>query len=400
MKERTADPYEAVYPYEAVDLYVAAGGGGDPVGTTITAAALTRAGAFTGASALTRASAGTGAEAGTPGTAGARPLIATYAWERPEVDPTPGPLGAADFTGPAPERGRYGDTLLLTPASRPVPPAGSTLPRLAGDLPARLLLLDPCRGLAAMAAQIRRLADTVGARHVRIVDMGGDILAHGDEETLCSPLVDALAVAACTLAGVDATVYVAGPGTDGEIPQHVLLDRLAGARHLTPTARDADTVGTALAWHPSEASALFAAAVHGARGTVRTVERQIPLTDASARVYALGLDEALARNTVARHLLDARPDTLDEAADLAARVTGIHELERERRPPSGPARPPVASPGPHGTAREAMALIRERAPEATHATYRFAARALGLDWHRIPALRTLLKADSPLLTLR
>ncbi|MEU7730516.1 hypothetical protein AB0B78_35700 [Streptomyces sp. NPDC040724] len=47
-----------------------------------------------------------------------------------------------------------------------------------------------------------------------------------------------------------------------------------------------------------------------------------------------------------------------------------------------------------------MALIRERAPEATHATYRFAARALGLDWHRIPALRTLLGADTPLLTLR
>lgn len=47
-----------------------------------------------------------------------------------------------------------------------------------------------------------------------------------------------------------------------------------------------------------------------------------------------------------------------------------------------------------------MALIRERAPEATHATYRFAARALGLDWHHIPALPTLLKADTPLLGLR
>ncbi|WP_051859505.1 DUF1152 domain-containing protein [Streptomyces xanthophaeus] len=383
MTDRTTDPHEAV------DLYLAAGGGGDPVGTTITAAALA------GATARTPGTPGPR----TPGTPGARTLVATYAWERPEVDPTPGPLGAAHFTGPAPEDRAYGGTLLLTPESRPVPPAGSTLPRLAADLPARLLLLDPCQGLAAMAAQIRRLADAVGARHVRIVDMGGDILAHGDEDTLCSPLVDALAVAACTLADVDATVYVAGPGTDGEIPQHVLLDRLADARHHTPTARDADTAATALAWHPSEASALFAAAVHGARGTVRTADRLIPLTDASARVYALGLDEALALNTVARHLLDARPDTLDEAADLSARLTGIHELERERRAPADPPGLPVAPSGPRHTAEEAMALIRERASEAAHATYRFAARTLGLDWHHIPALRTLLDADGPLLTL-
>ncbi|MEJ8646019.1 hypothetical protein WKI68_41950 [Streptomyces sp. MS1.HAVA.3] len=61
MTERTTDPYEAV------DLYVAAGGGGDPVGTTITAAALTRVAALTGASALT------GVSAGTLATAGARP---------------------------------------------------------------------------------------------------------------------------------------------------------------------------------------------------------------------------------------------------------------------------------------------------------------------------------------
>ncbi len=106
----------------------------------------------------------------------------------------------------------------LTPTTQPIAPAGSTLPDLAADLSARLVLLDPWQGLAAMAEQIRRLADT-GHDHVRIVDVGGDILTHGDEDALCSPLVDALVLVACRIAQVPATVYVAGPGTDGEIPQ-------------------------------------------------------------------------------------------------------------------------------------------------------------------------------------
>ncbi|MYV99849.1 DUF1152 domain-containing protein [Streptomyces sp. SID3343] len=371
MRDRTAAD-----PPEARDLYIAAGGGGDPVGTTITASALApRAGAA------------------------GRPLIATYAWDRPDVDPTSGPLGAGDFTGPTSADPRYGDALPLTPATLPLPPAGSTLPRLAADLPARLLLLDPCGGLRAMAAQIRRITDATGAGHVRLVDVGGDILAHGDEETLSSPLADALALAACALAGVDTTVYIAGPGTDCEIPQRVLMDRLGDARHLTPTVRDAATAAGALAWYPSEASALFAAAVHGVRGTACTVQRRIPITDASARVYHLDLDRALAHNTVARRLLDARPQTLDEAADLAARLTGIHELERRRRPAAGHVAATAHPTEPPSTAATALTAIRARAPEATHVTYPFAARALGLDRHHIPALRALLGADTPVLSL-
>ncbi|MEV7723611.1 DUF1152 domain-containing protein [Streptomyces sp. NPDC087917] len=392
MTEPDRDPFPDPLPDLFPDLFIAAGGGGDPVGTAVTASAVARA--------ARRGAAGAGVVAG--GVPARRHLIATYAWERLEVDPTPGPLGAADFTeDPArPAADGSAGALVLTPATRAVPPAGSTLPRLAADLPARLLLLDPCRGLAAMAEQVRRMVDAAGARHVRLVDMGGDVLAHGDEKTLCSPLVDALAVAACVLAGVDASVYVAGPGTDGEIPQEVLLERLEGAERLTPDAYDADTAASALAWHPSEASALFAAAVYGVRGAVRTVERLIPLTDASAHVHRVDLDGALAHSAVARRLLDVRPDTLEEAADLSARLTGIHELERER---TGAARrPSAAPPGPGGlpdSGARAVAAVRALAPGATHATYRFAAGALGLGWRDIPSLRALVGGEGPLLPL-
>ncbi|QOV33829.1 DUF1152 domain-containing protein [Streptomyces ferrugineus] len=350
------------------DLFIAAGGGGDPVGTAITAATVGRT--------------LTGAPLGESET-----TIATYAWERPEVDPTPGPLGAEHFTGLTHRAG----VPVITPTTRAITPAGSTLPDLAAHLPARLVLLDPWQGLTALAEQIRRLADT-GHDHVRIVDVGGDILAHGDEKTLCSPLVDALALAACRLAGVPATVYVAGPGTDGEIPRTDVLDRLSGGV-LTPLTPDLAAIRTALSWHPSEASALFAAAIEGVRGPVRTVSRLVPLSDESARVHSTGLDEALAHNTVAAHLLGLLPQTLEAAADLSAELTGIHELDRER---VGAAAAPAGGALPE-SARAAREAIREAAQGAPHVTLRFAARALGLTWRRIPALRALLGADGPVL---
>jgi hypothetical protein len=62
--------------------------------------------------------------------------IATLAWDRLIVNPLPGPRSAADLTGLDGRRGYD----LVTAASRPVPPAGSTLPRLASELPLPLIL--------------------------------------------------------------------------------------------------------------------------------------------------------------------------------------------------------------------------------------------------------------------
>ncbi|WP_051807676.1 DUF1152 domain-containing protein [Streptomyces sp. NRRL F-2664] len=349
------------------DLYVAAGGGGDPLGTLIAARALS-------------ASADP-------------PLIATYAWERPEVSETTGPLGEHHFAGLA--RG-VGGAPAFTPATRARPPAGSTLPGLARDLPARLLLLDPARGLDALAERIGATAAAAGGR-IRIVDIGGDILTHGDEPGLCSPFGDALTLAACHLTGIPTTVHVAGPGLDGEIDEATLLTRLSGHRALTPGPDAAGAAAQALAWHPSEASALWAAAVHGARGTVRAVNHTLALGAASTRLYDLPLEEAVGHNPVARALLDERPRTLGEAADLSHRLTGIHGLAPERartarqEPPAGAAA--------FLDRDVAVKALHEAAGGAAHLTFRYAARSLGLAWTDIPALRELLGSDTPLLRI-
>ncbi|MFF9982474.1 DUF1152 domain-containing protein [Streptomyces erythrochromogenes] len=349
------------------DLYVAAGGGGDPLGTLIAARTVTA----------------------TP----ERALIATYAWERPEVDPTHGPLGEEHFTGLVRDAG---GAPAFTPATRARRPAGSTLPALARDLPARLLLLDPSRGLHALVGQIGAAAAATGGR-IRIVDIGGDILTHGDEPGLCSPFGDALTLAACHLTGIPTTVHVAGPGLDGEIDERSLLGRLTGCRPLTPGTAAVSAAGRALAWHPSEASALWAAAVLGVRGTVRSVQHTLELTESSPGLYPLPLADAIGHNPVARALLDEQPATLQEAADVSHGLTGIHGLAPEH------ARAPRQDRPTGGIAfldrDTAVKALHEAADGAGHVTLRFAARTLGLDWTGIPALRRLLGCDAPLLPL-
>ncbi|MFJ4776609.1 DUF1152 domain-containing protein [Streptomyces sp. NPDC088762] len=349
------------------DLYIAAGGGGDPIGTLIAARTVI--------------------------VDPAPPLIATYAWERPEVDPTSSPLGRRDFAGLA--LGADG-TAAFTPATRARFPAGSTMPALARDLPARLLLLDPAEGLSSLARQVASMAEAAGGR-IRIVDIGGDVLTHGNEPTLRSPFGDALTLAACHLTGIPTTVYVAGPGLDGEIGERDLLERLVGSHPLVPGRDAASAAAPALAWHPSEASALWAAAVHGARGTVRTVHGALHLTDVSPRLYHLPLRDAIGHNPVARALIDERPATLGAAADLSHRITGIHGLDSESD--RGPRPDPPAG----GTAfldrDEVLKTLSEAADGARYVTLRYAARTLGLTWRDIPAVRGVLDTGTPLLRL-
>src|SRR5689334_8326554 len=75
--------------------------------------------------------------------------IATMAWDRMIVDPLPGPRSVSDFTGLDERNGH----LVVTPGTRPVLPAGSTLPRLAAELPLPLVLLDPTDAAVGLRAQ-------------------------------------------------------------------------------------------------------------------------------------------------------------------------------------------------------------------------------------------------------
>ncbi|MCP2337940.1 DUF1152 domain-containing protein [Actinomadura rupiterrae] len=258
--------------------------------------------------------------------------IATWAWDRLAVDPRPGPRGVADFTG----LGRVGEQVaVITENTRPLPPAGSTLPRLAAELGMPLFLLDPAGGATGLHAQIRELVTVTESRSVEVVDVGGDVLARGDEVGLRSPLADALILAACDELGLPVTVLVAGPGLDGELTEAEVLSRTGSDLAGKLTAADVDRYAHILDWHPSEATALLVAAARGLRGTAEIRGGGLPvrLTDRSLDVYRLPLTRALALNPAARALRSTR--SLDGAEAVIRRYCGFSEIDFERQKAAG-----------------------------------------------------------------
>ncbi|WP_199484766.1 DUF1152 domain-containing protein [Actinomadura craniellae] len=291
-------------------LYVAAGGGGDSLAAAIIHTATSTEPAH----------------------------IATLAWDRLLIDPLPGPRSPSDFTGLR----RLGEHVTtITSDTRPIPPAGSTLPRLAAEIDATLVLLDPTGGATGLRTQLRELASSLAAPRAEIIDVGGDALAHGDEPGLRSPLADALALSACQDIGIPVDVLIAGPGLDGEIPEDQVLAR-AGDRIATRLHRaDAERHAHVFDWHPSEATALLAAAARGARGTAEIRDGGLPvaLTEHSSDVHRLALTRALAINTPAQAL--RHTTSLHQAEETMRTLCGFSEIDYERAkatrtPPAGP----------------------------------------------------------------
>lgn len=293
------------------------------------------------------------------------------------MDPIPGPRTRTDFTAVTPLSEHL---VAITADSSPIRPAGSTLPRLASHLKPQLALLDPYSGATGLAEQLIEAAALAQATEIVLVDVGGDFFARGDEPTLMSPLPDALLVAACHRTALPTTCYLAGPGLDGELPESTLLPALP-TDFLTPTPEHTRPLAPVFTWHPSEASALFAAAIQGARGRceVRDTTRPIPLTPASARAYRLDLATVFTRNQLAQKLIDST--TLTEAEDAALSICGFNELARERSAAQTPTRPT-----PPATIVEAL-----RAIDALFA----AAHARGSDYLTHRALCEALNLPAP-----
>jgi hypothetical protein len=254
-------------------------------------------------------------------------VIATYAWERLIIDPVPGPRNPADFDGLQPI-GRSNH--VIVPATAPRPPAGSTLPRLATELDDELVLLDPVYGASGLRTQLAELASLYHADALTVVDVGGDAIARGDEPTLLSPLADSLALAATTGLDIPVSVLVAGAGIDGELSESQVLAFIGTNSVVRLGADDIAPFRGVLDWHPSEATALLAAAALGLRGRVevRDAGLGVTLTDHSADVYSLDLERVIEHNRLAAALVNTA--TLSEAENIARAVCGSCEIDYER----------------------------------------------------------------------
>lgn len=291
-------------------LYVAAGGGGDAIAAYAIARALHDE---------------------------RSPAVASYSWDRFVLDPAPGPRRADEFDGLTQPAGGCWE---VTRATRLRSGARSTLTIGAALTSGRWFLLDPHRGAVGLRQQLDAIADVIGADELVGVDVGGDILTHCDEPGLRSPLADSLTLAAFTETGRPATVAVAGPGLDGELPASLVEERChsAGAVPITLTIDHFSAVRGILEVHPSEATTLLAAALDGVRGAVeiRDSGAQLHLTSQSAGAFLVPGSSAAAINPLAQALAHSR--SLDEASATTKVLCGRSELDYEQSKATGPAK--------------------------------------------------------------
>jgi hypothetical protein len=248
-------------------------------------------------------------------------VLGGVSWERYAIDPHPGPRAIAEIRDAHP----------LAPAAVLAGPETSTPEGIrfceagmAAHLGRPTVLVDinpgPDRAGDSIAAAARALDCDLAV----YVDVGGDVLAHGDEPGLASPLCDAVMLAAAARAAVElpGLGVVFGAGCDGELLPSEFTQRLAdlaaaggwlGAWGLSQPV--ADELEVAAREIPTEATLQ---AVRCARG--ETGERPIRNGRMTAHLSPLGALALFFDVEIAAH----------ETAPLVRAVAGAGDLEHAR----------------------------------------------------------------------
>lgn len=290
-------------------LVLGIGGGGDVVGTLSTARYLR--------------------------TLGVETVVGGLSWERYVNDPEPGPreIGEMENAEPLSET-----TALAGSETRSEGGVKFTESVVADVLGEETLLLDLGEGVQGSIQGLNSTIDELDLDFVVGIDVGGDVLAGGDEDGLHSMLADSMVLAALPNLEVPAILGVLGFGTDGELGQEQLLENSAniasergflGARGLVPD--DLEVLDEVIERTKTESSAL---AVRAARGETGEIEirggyRKVYLSPISAVTFYFDPEVVVEEiSKVAEKLVDTR--SLDEAQEILEREGVPSELTFER----------------------------------------------------------------------
>ncbi|MGZ4225705.1 MAG: DUF1152 domain-containing protein [Solirubrobacteraceae bacterium] len=269
---------------------------------------------------------------------GAQPILGGVTWERRPIDPVPGPRKADEIV----DAQELAPGILLAGPSthvrdRDVYFAESRMAQVLGE---PTVLVDINEGPQAVADGLATAADNLDRDLIMFVDVGGDLLAQGDEPGLRSPLCDAVMLAAASRlsdAGRPVLAAIFGVGCDAELTPDEVLARLSdvaaagglgGARGLTEPV--AQRLERAMELVPTEASAQAVRAYRGASGraTIRGGTRALELSPVAALTFHLDVDVTMrTAGRLATALSDA--STLEEA-NAALNALGVRtELDVE-----------------------------------------------------------------------
>ena len=270
---------------------------------------------------------------------GGDPIVGGVTWERRPIDPEPGPRRADEVL----DADAIAPCVLVARASTRVRASGVHFAEshMADFLRADTLLVDPNGGPRKVAESLATTVHRLGADLTIFVDVGGDVLAHGDEPGLASPLCDSVLLAAAVRmqrAGHPVLGAVFGPGCDGELELHEVWARVAevaaagglcGARGLTPPI--AARLEEAVRHVPTEASAQALKAFRGETGEskMRAGRRSVDLSPAAAVTFFFDPEAALeSAARCAAAVYDA--GSLEDANELLHEIGVRTELDWER----------------------------------------------------------------------
>ncbi len=276
---------------------------------------------------------------------GTTSVVGGLTWERRPIDPLPGPRRIGELTGAQ----MLGEHVALAGPDT-TGPGGFRFAEsyMARFLDEPVLLLDPSDGPTAVAAGLADAASRLGCDLVVLTDVGGDVLAHGHEAGLGSPLADAVCLAAAPLLidrGVGVLGALFGAGCDGELTPDEVLERLAevaaAGGHLGswgPGTAELERVEAAVAQIPTEASTMALRCARGVLGSVpiRDGRRTVRLTSIGGLVFFF--DPVVALGSAARcAALVAGASSLQEANDILLGHGIATELDWESaQPPAVP----------------------------------------------------------------
>jgi hypothetical protein len=269
---------------------------------------------------------------------GADPIVGGLTWERRPIDPVPGPRGLHEIEG---AELLAAGVMLAGPQTRV---RGSDVlfaeSRMAAFLNGPTVLIDGNLGPGAIADGLARAAARLRRDLIVFVDVGGDVLAQGDEPGLRSPLCDAVMLAACEHLRVARHVVllgIFGIGCDAELTADEVLARIAdvaaagglcGVRGLTEPV--AQRLESAIDLVPTEASAQAVRAFRGVSGpvTIRGGTRTLQLGPAAAQTFYLDVQTTVATTGRLARAVAAAGDL--QAANAALRRLGVAtELDAE-----------------------------------------------------------------------
>ena len=218
---------------------------------------------------------------------------------------------------------------------RPAPEAFASASRTSRGRPASAPCSSiPNPGPRAIAAALDDAAGQLGCGRVVLLDVGGDVLAHGDEPGLASPLADAVLLASARFLRTPAAGAVFGAGCDGELTPGEVRERLDEVGTTGEDVLDAtqlDRIEAIAKEVPTEASAMALRCARGDRGEapIRQGRRNVLLTELGGVI--VWFDPLRAIDTAARLAAAVQDAGSLAEADAILEARGIRtELAYER----------------------------------------------------------------------